>query len=33
MLVVSCHTIDDYNDKFFMLGKGMMSVENFISDN
>ena len=32
MLVVSCHTIDEYNDKFLMLGKGMMSIEDFISN-
>ena len=32
MLLVSCHTIDEYNDKFLMLGKGMMSVEDFISN-
>lgn len=32
MLMVSCHTIDEYNDKFLMLGKGMMSIENFISN-
>lgn len=32
MLMVSCHTIDEYNDKFLMLGKGMMSIEDFISN-
>ena len=31
MVMVSCNTIDEYNDKFFMLGKGMMSIEDFIS--
>ncbi len=29
MLFVSLRTIDDYNDKFFMVGKGMLSVEEF----
>lgn len=33
MLMCSCHTIDEYNDKFLMLGKGMISIENFISNN
>lgn len=32
MLMVSCHTIDEYNDKFLMLGKGMMSIQDFISN-
>ena len=31
MLFCACKTIDDYNDKFFMLSKGMMSLEQFIS--
>ena len=31
MLSISCHTIDEYNDKFLMLGKGMMSIEDFMS--
>ena len=31
MLAVSCHTIDEYNDRFFMLAKGMMSIEEFIN--
>lgn len=30
MLMVSCRTIDEYNDRFLMLGKGMMSVEDFM---
>lgn len=30
MLMVSCRTIDDYNDRFLMLGKGMMSIEDFM---
>lgn len=31
MLFCSCQTIDEYNDKFLMLSKGMMSLEQFIS--
>ena len=31
MIMVSAATIDEYNDKFLMLAKGMMSVEQFIS--
>ncbi len=31
MLMVSFHTIDAYNDKFLMLGKGMMSIEDFMA--
>ena len=27
MLLVSAHTVDDYNDKFLMISKGMMSLE------
>ena len=30
MLMVSAKTIDDYNDKFLMLAKGMMTLEQFI---
>ena len=30
MLAASCHLVDEYNDKFLMLGKGMMSIEDFI---
>ncbi|MCQ2467713.1 MAG: YbjN domain-containing protein [Clostridia bacterium] len=30
MLIVSFKTIDEYNDKFLMLNKGLISVENFI---
>lgn len=33
MLVCSCKTIDDYNDKFLMIAKNMLSLEKFISDN
>lgn len=31
MFAVSCHTIDEYNDKFFALGKGFMSIDDFIA--
>ena len=31
MLLIACHTIDEYNDKFLMVGKGMMSIEDFIA--
>lgn len=30
MLLISSNTIDRYNDKFLMLGKGMISLEQFI---
>lgn len=33
MLMVSASTIDEYNDKFFMLAKGMMTLEQFIEEN
>lgn len=29
---VSANTIDDYNDKFFMISKGLLSVDKFIED-
>ena len=32
MLMVSCHTIDEFNDKFFMLGKGMLPINKFIEE-
>ena len=32
MLVVSCHHIDSFNDKFLMISKGMLSIEQFLSD-
>ncbi len=32
LLFCSCHTIDKFNDKIFMLSKGMVSIEQFISD-
>ena len=31
MLLCSCQTIDEYNDKFLMLAKGMISIEQFLS--
>lgn len=31
MLMVSCHTIDEYNDRFLMVGKGLMSINDFIA--
>ena len=30
MIMVAASTVDQYNDKFFMLSKGMMSVQQFI---
>ena len=30
MIMVSASTIDNYNDRFFMLAKGMISLEQFI---
>lgn len=30
MIIVATTTVDRYNDKFFMLSKGMMSIEDFI---
>ncbi len=30
MLIVSSNTIDRYNDKFLMLSKGIVSLEQFI---
>lgn len=32
MILVSCHTIDEYNDKFLMLSKGVMTLEQFIAN-
>ncbi len=31
MIFCSCKTIDEYNDKFMMLAKGVISIEQFIS--
>ena len=30
MLFCACKTIDEYNDKFLMVGKGIMSLEAFL---
>ncbi len=30
MILVSMHTIDKYNDKFFMISKGMIEIQDFI---
>ena len=30
MLYVSCKTVDEYNDKFLMLAKGIMTLEKFL---
>ena len=32
MLMCSCQTIDDYNDKLLMLAKNMLSLEDFINN-
>ena len=31
MLYCSCQTIDEYNDRFLMLAKGMLTIEQFLS--
>lgn len=31
LLFCSCQTIDEYNDKFLMLAKGMLSIEQFLA--
>lgn len=31
MLFCSCQTIDEYNDKFLMISKGVMSLEQFLT--
>lgn len=33
MFFCACQTIDEYNDKLLMLSKGVISLEEFISDN
>lgn len=30
LLYAACHTIDDFNDQFLMLSKGIISLEQFI---
>ena len=32
MILVSASTVDKYNDKFFMLSKGMIGVEKFLEE-
>ena len=32
MLYCSCMTIDEYNDKFLMLSKGLLPLESFLKD-
>lgn len=32
MLMISAHTVDEYNDKFMMIAKGMYSLEDFIKN-
>ncbi len=31
LLYCSCQTIDEYNDRFLMLAKGMLTIEQFLS--
>ena len=31
MLFCSCKTVDEYNDKFLMLAKGLISIEQFLT--
>ncbi len=31
MLYCACQTIDEYNDKFLMIAKGMLTIEQFLS--
>ncbi len=31
MIYCACHTIDEYNDQFLMLSKGMLSLEQFLT--
>ncbi len=31
MLLVSCKIIDEYNDKFLMISKGIISIEQFLT--
>lgn len=30
MIACSCVTVDEYNDKFLMIGKGLLSIEDFL---
>ncbi len=31
LMLCTCQTVDEYNDKFLMLAKGMLSLEQFIA--
>lgn len=33
MIAVACYTVDEYNDKFFMLAKGQLPLEAFFKKN
>lgn len=33
LIMVAASTVDNYNDKFFMLSKGMISIQKFIEEN
>ena len=33
LIMVAATTVDEYNDKLFMLAKGMVSIQKFIEDN
>ena len=33
LIMVAASTVDEYNDKLFMLAKGMVSIQKFIEDN
>ncbi len=30
LILIAANTVDDYNDKFFMISKGMLSIQDFI---
>ena len=32
MIAIACATVDKYNDKFLMLSKGMMKIEDFFKE-
>lgn len=32
MLMLACHVVDHYNDKFLMLSKGMIEMEKFLAE-
>jgi hypothetical protein len=32
VLMVSAATVDEYNDKFLMLAKGMINIQKFLED-